>query len=744
MSTVPPYITSGSTSRAHHSLVVKLEAAASENERQVILTSELDRCRILFTSSPSNSKVSETLIVILQCAMLRQSTDDKLEWALIKALDLAETGQTLAERRMGYMFLSEIMPKGHELELMLVNTIRKDLASKQAQQVLLGLTMVIQFPSAELAPAVSPLLTSKDLLKHKNSAVRKRTFLALGALYPNPPPSTHKGKAKATDPLTPSCSFPLSMGKVAKLLSTETDSSNQIVLVRIIRDMLKHGAHSIASEEEISYLVELVLEKSEQAQGVGKFENVRTLGSLLSRSDQGLEIPFTWLRGELQNSRLTSRSDMAFILEACALQVVKTSPDIIPILLRHIKAALLLSSTTGTSSSNMHVFALRCLTQLPKESWDGQLDENEMGIIMQGLEHVDDTIRKLTLRLLLDLDPTLLDLTFDGLLKQLETHDLPNLRTRKSSNLHSDPDHTGKGTLATRALEVAEVMCGIGTREAEVEPSGAQYVQTVSKILVAYHEDGPEHPWEEGIRRILEMLRDGSESFATSFTAIIVAPEATNDSGATLAVVRATVICEYARQPLSDGKQILSTLLKDLKASPGSVQEVILVALVAIVYRMPANPRHEGIEEIISVLQDLRAGSSKHVSKRCGQVMTVFQTEGALDQVYRSTKSHSPPDLLVAIVETASSLSRSPQTSPMTYTPVQLTASRSPASKLRYDPYDAPSLSPPFSPHAPLSRTSVPRAADLPRNGSSIRESYALMDEQEQEEVSQQLIPQER
>ena len=62
---------------------------------------------------------------------------------------------------------------------MLINTIRKvrstsldpadyqDLSSQSPHRILLALHTIVKMPSRDLSPAVTPLLTSKLLLKHK-------------------------------------------------------------------------------------------------------------------------------------------------------------------------------------------------------------------------------------------------------------------------------------------------------------------------------------------------------------------------------------------------------------------------------------------------------------------------------------------------------------------------------------------------------------------------------------------------
>lgn len=86
------------------------------------------------------------------------------DFALVPALKLAEGGRS--HRRTGYRFLVERLPPGHELALMLINTVRKDLASSNPAHILMALGAICHLPSAELAPAVLPLLGERRLLEH--------------------------------------------------------------------------------------------------------------------------------------------------------------------------------------------------------------------------------------------------------------------------------------------------------------------------------------------------------------------------------------------------------------------------------------------------------------------------------------------------------------------------------------------------------------------------------------------------
>lgn len=121
-------------------------------------------CWVGLSTADVQSKVAETLIILLTCSTASTTPLD-LDFALLPALQLAEGGKA-RDRRTGYRYLIERLPLGHELGLMLINTVRKDLASGSASHVLMALHTICALPGAELAPAVQPLLVEKRLIEH--------------------------------------------------------------------------------------------------------------------------------------------------------------------------------------------------------------------------------------------------------------------------------------------------------------------------------------------------------------------------------------------------------------------------------------------------------------------------------------------------------------------------------------------------------------------------------------------------
>jgi hypothetical protein len=56
---------------------------------------------MLWTRTDLKARLAESMIVLLHIAMIRHDTSTDLEFALVHALHLAESGQTIQEKRIG-------------------------------------------------------------------------------------------------------------------------------------------------------------------------------------------------------------------------------------------------------------------------------------------------------------------------------------------------------------------------------------------------------------------------------------------------------------------------------------------------------------------------------------------------------------------------------------------------------------------------------------------------------------------
>ncbi|NWT43311.1 AP4E1 protein, partial [Chroicocephalus maculipennis] len=82
---------------------------------------------------------------------------------------------------IGYLAVSLFLHENHELLLLLVNTVVKDLQSTNLVEVCMALTIVSQIFPREMIPAVLPLI--EDKLQHSKEIIRRKAVQALYKFY---------------------------------------------------------------------------------------------------------------------------------------------------------------------------------------------------------------------------------------------------------------------------------------------------------------------------------------------------------------------------------------------------------------------------------------------------------------------------------------------------------------------------------------------------------------------------------
>ncbi|XP_073733085.1 AP-4 complex subunit epsilon-1 isoform X3 [Callorhinus ursinus] len=116
--------------------------------------------------------MKECMVRLIYCEMLGYDAS----FGYIHAIKLAQQGNLL-EKRVGYLAVSLFLHENHELLLLLVNTVVKDLQSTNLVEVCMALTIVSQIFPREMIPAVLPLI--EDKLQHSKEIIRRKAVLAL-------------------------------------------------------------------------------------------------------------------------------------------------------------------------------------------------------------------------------------------------------------------------------------------------------------------------------------------------------------------------------------------------------------------------------------------------------------------------------------------------------------------------------------------------------------------------------------
>ncbi|CAK9784742.1 hypothetical protein CC85DRAFT_330882 [Cutaneotrichosporon oleaginosum] len=604
---LPPFILSAAHSRAHYTLLARLDAAPPQ-AADAAIAAEVERCRAVLDGNASNSKIAETLIILLTCTTASTVPVDT-DFALVPALKLAEAGA--AHRRTGYRFLIERL-RGHDVALLLINTVRKDLASTSPPHILMALAATIALPSTELAPAVLPLLGPR-LLEHDMPAVRQRTLQALRVL------GAHVG-----------------LKELARRMRREEDVGVLASVVKSFADALEAGVREENPDRRRRQCDTLFAATARHlVPSPLLMQLIRALGALVTTlttlsADDGLDLK----SHVIERSRALADEIVevvtapgaggwahACLLEVCTLVTALHAVDGEPVsepLLEHLRGLLLTkgkgkerpSSRSSLSSPrksdrlepkpapNTRVLVLRCLASLPLV-WQEGLTEAHMGALMAGVDSGDSTVRRETLRLLAKVDANLPRLTANSHLDALS----------------SAPDAVRKEEMAQRALEALEIAC-----ESEDPPTRARTLATSLARITPHFA----HVWMKGVHAA---IGHASPAFIDGLAdALLARPDPT------LAVAVATLAVEHDRPATP-------ALLAALPAAPAEVQELCVLALL---------PLHGG-QEAVRTLRKVAEGAIPHIARRCEQVATVLEAGRAWDVVGRA-KSRALTDVLDALL----------------------------------------------------------------------------------------------
>nr|XP_054752334.1 AP-4 complex subunit epsilon-1-like [Lytechinus pictus] len=160
-------------SSGFYSLLRAIKRANSKGEEERIVQKELELIRQnLSQPDISMKKMKEFMVRLIYCEMLGQPAT----FSYIHAIKMAQQG-VLLNKRVGYLGVSLFLNSQHELILLLINTIQKDLNSTNVLDVCGGLTACCNLIGPEMLPVVLPLIEQN--VQHQHEIVRRKAVLVL-------------------------------------------------------------------------------------------------------------------------------------------------------------------------------------------------------------------------------------------------------------------------------------------------------------------------------------------------------------------------------------------------------------------------------------------------------------------------------------------------------------------------------------------------------------------------------------
>eukprot|EP00126_Sphaerothecum_destruens_P003864 Sdes_comp17665_c2_seq1m6933 len=154
-------------------LIRNVSEAKTKYEEEQIVLQEREKLIDSFKSVDSTKKMKDILLRLVYCHIF--SLD--VSFCHIYAVNFLQKGKTINEKKIGYLAVSLFMHREHELLLLLINSLQKDLDSTSLLEVCLALNLICCIPSSELIVSLLPYI--KKNTAHENPQVRKKAILAL-------------------------------------------------------------------------------------------------------------------------------------------------------------------------------------------------------------------------------------------------------------------------------------------------------------------------------------------------------------------------------------------------------------------------------------------------------------------------------------------------------------------------------------------------------------------------------------
>ena len=125
-------------------------------------------------------KMKELLLRMIYCEMLGSETS----FGYINGVNMTQE-QGLLYKRVGYLAVSQFLHEEHELIILLINSIQRDLKSTNHVFVCYALNAVAKLINVETIPAILDLVI--HALSHANEYVRKKAIMVIHRIYQKSP-----------------------------------------------------------------------------------------------------------------------------------------------------------------------------------------------------------------------------------------------------------------------------------------------------------------------------------------------------------------------------------------------------------------------------------------------------------------------------------------------------------------------------------------------------------------------------
>eukprot|EP00095_Tigriopus_kingsejongensis_P009284 maker-scaffold175_size286436-snap-gene-1.50 protein:Tk09284 transcript:maker-scaffold175_size286436-snap-gene-1.50-mRNA-1 annotation:"ap-4 complex subunit epsilon-1" len=330
--------------------------------------------------------VADALVRALACHLLGYNVD----FMKIYALQLAQKGSIL-EKKMGYLACTLLLTDDEELILLLINTILRDLKSKNVIEVNIALVAAIHLTPKEMSPMLIPILLTKTT--HTKDFIRKKALICLQVIMDKCPEMiaqltpTVQGCLSDPDPGVVAIAVQVLRSTVRSQKSIDpglivplAEILNQILDHKFPKDYLYRGVEAPWVQMDVMSLLVMILERSEWNEA-----HVRLISRGLLRS-------------------LESVSPKETIGQAIIYQCIRTiavmntkCDELVE------KSLFFINKCLQSKHSNMKYMGLVSLYEFFRHPPPPNLSDLQQDNVLECLKHPDDSVQRQALVFLYEL-----------------------------------------------------------------------------------------------------------------------------------------------------------------------------------------------------------------------------------------------------------------------------------------------------------------------------------------------------
>ncbi|KAJ4845832.1 hypothetical protein Tsubulata_015048 [Turnera subulata] len=417
-------------------LVKSIGEARSKAEEDRIVLREIEtlKRRIIEPDIPKR-KMKEYIIRLVYVEMLGHDAS----FGYIHAVKMTHD-DSLVLKRTGYLAVTLFLNEDHDLIILIVNTIQKDLKSDNYLVVCAALNAVCKLINEETIPAVLPQVV--ELLGHPKEAVRKKAIMALHRFYHKSPSSVShlisnfRKRLCDNDPGV----MGATLCPLFDLIAVDVTSYKDLVIsfVSILKQVAERRLPKTYDYHQMpAPFIQIKL--------------LKILALLGSGDKQASEHMYTVVGDIFRKCDSSSNIGNAVLYECiCCVASIYPNPKLLE------AAADVIARFLKSDSHNLKYMGIDGLGRLIKLSPD--IAEQHQLAVIDCLEDPDDTLKRKT---------------FELLYKMTKSSNVEVIVDRMIDYMISINDNHYKTEIASRCVELAE----------QFAPSNQWFILTMNKVF---------------------------------------------------------------------------------------------------------------------------------------------------------------------------------------------------------------------------------------------------------------------